>query len=132
VPIKSSLKIIVIDDQKAQRQVIKLILQQIGFKHIDTAASGADGIATMQTAQDGNEPFEFIICDYEMPEMTGIDTFNKLQEDENLKKIPFLLISGDADRSFIQTAIKTGIRHILLKPFTKQGMVNEMSKILDG
>ncbi|GEM_PF-3553439 len=131
--ISSSLRILVIDDDAEIRQTLHLILQNIGFKTIKMSPNGKDAIEYIDAQlKDGLSLPQFIMCDYDMPGMTGVSVFQSLKDrGGEAVKIPFLLISGMSDKNFILEARDIGIKYILLKPFTQQTLVKEMARILN-
>lgn len=129
--IKSNIRILIIDDESGVRQSLKMILQSLGFTNISGAVSGKEGLTHISTGIDRNEPVEYIICDYDMPKMSGVEFFEKIKQDDSTKELPFLLISGYSDQTFIIKAIEIGIKNILIKPFSKQSLISEMAKMFN-
>jgi len=130
--VSATLRILVIDDDPDVRFTIQTLLQKLGFKNIKLCASAKDSLSYIHEKLKDKLPVpEFIMCDYDMPTATGIDMFQALQKRPETAHIPFLLISGLSDKSFIIEAKNIGIKHILLKPFTQQTLVKEIARILN-
>ena len=130
--ISSNLRILLVDDDPDIRQTLKLILQKIGFKNIKMCANAPDTLKYLGEKTVAELPLpEFIMSDYDMPGGSGIDLFTSLKKNPATAAIPFLLISGVSDRSFVIEAKEIGIRFILLKPFTQQTLVKEMARMLN-
>lgn len=128
--ISSKLHILVVDDEPNFRQTVKIILTDIGFINIHAAAGAKEALMYIERSLQGGTPVDLVICDYDMPEMNGLDLFIMLEQNVETKKIKYLLTSGYAEQKFVLSAIKSGIRNILLKPFSKQGLVSELAKML--
>jgi len=124
-----NLKILVIDDLTSARKMIQNQLEEIGFRNILQAASGNEAFEIMSKAKNSGAPFEFIIADYIMDDMDGLELFHSLKTDVSLSKIPFLFITGEDDQNILNQLTKAGSKEILLKPFST-GELQEKIEIL--
>jgi len=124
---KRGIKILVVDDFPTQRKLIKRLLLDLGFENVKEAADGADALDKLHS-----EEFEFIICDWNMPKMTGIDLLRAIRADEKLCRMPFLMVTAEAKRENIIEAAKAGVSNYIAKPFTVEALQEKMRDILAG
>lgn len=129
--LKANMKILIVDDMVAMRKIIKNYLTQIGFTNISDYEDGAPAWEAVQAAATKGEPFEFIISDWNMPGMSGIDFLKKIRETENTKKIPFLMVTAEAEQANIVAAIKAGVSNYLVKPFSIASLKEKIDKIFN-
>ena len=127
--IKSDMKILVVDDMSTMRKIIKNMLGQIGLKNIHEADDGATAWPMIEEAQNASEPFEFIVSDWNMPQMTGLDLVKKIRDTENLKNLPFLMITAEAEQGNVVIAVKAGVSNFIVKPFSPQVLKEKIEKI---
>ena len=128
--ISNKIHIVVIDDQPSTLQSVKDILKDSGFKNVYPKENAKVALEFMSEHISSGEKVDLILSDYDMPNMDGTQLYTEMQNNEQLKGTPFILMSGCADQTFIVTAVKLGIKSILLKPFSKQDLINELAKIL--
>lgn len=112
---KADSKILVVDDVKNMRNLVRKSLTDLGFKTVVEAADGRDGWRHVSTSK---EKFDIVISDWNMPNFSGIDLLRKIRADESIKKTPFLLLTGESEASRVIEAIKAGIDAYMVIPFT--------------
>jgi len=129
--LKASMRIMVVDDVPTMRKMIKGHLQQVGFKNVIEAEGGEaawkmvlDGVANAQ-------PFEFIISDWDMPGMNGLELLTKIRANEPTKKLPFLMVTADAEQTTVVTAVKAGVNNFIVKPFSVATLKEKIDKIFN-
>jgi two-component system, chemotaxis family, chemotaxis protein CheY len=127
--LKANMKILVVDDMSTMRKIIKKMLNQFGFTNITEADDGAMAWPMLQEAFNGGEPFEFVISDWNMPQMSGLDLIKNIRADENLKKTPFLMVTAEAEQGNVVTAVKAGVNNFVVKPFSAEVLKEKISKI---
>ena len=86
--LKADMKILIVDDMGTMRKIIKKMLGEIGFENLDEADDGAPAWEMIQKAHDDGEPFEFIVSDWNMPNMSGLDLLKNIREDDRFKRPP--------------------------------------------
>jgi two-component system chemotaxis response regulator CheY len=128
---KPTMKILVVDDMSTMRKIIKKSLNQFGFTNISEADDGVPANKMIQDAAKTPEPFEFIISDWNMPGMTGIDLLKQVRSNEATKKLPFLMVTAESEQSNVVTAIKAGVSNYIVKPFTPDALKAKIEKILN-
>ena len=127
--LKADMKILVIDDMATMRKIIKNMLTQIGFTNITQADDGATGLPMIEDAHKAGEPYEFIVSDWNMPGMSGLDLIKHLRATEEYKKLPFLMITAEAEQGNVIIAVKAGVSNFIVKPFSAQVLKEKISKI---
>lgn len=118
------MKILVVDDFSTMRRIIKNILKQIGFLNVDEAENGEIALAKIG---DGN--YDFVISDWNMPEMTGIELLKRVRANDATKDLPFLMVTAEAKKENVVEAVKAGVNNYIVKPFTAEILQDKISKI---
>ena len=124
--IDRNMKILVVDDFSTMRRIVKNLLKELGFSKFDEADDGATAWPMIQNGQ-----YDFIVSDWNMPEMSGLDLLKNVRADEKLKSTPFLLISAEAKRSQILEAAEAGVDGYIVKPFTAATLNAKIEKIFE-
>lgn len=123
------MKTIVIDDMLTMRKIITKMLKQIGFTNIQEADDGATAWPMIESAHAAGEPYDFIISDWNMPKMTGLELLEKIRTDPRFKKMPFLMITAEAEQSNVLKVVKAGVSNFIVKPFTPETLREKIVKI---
>lgn len=118
--------ILIVDDFSTMRKIVINQLKELGFNSVDEADDGINAWPMLQTGK-----YDFIVSDWNMPQMTGIELLQKVRADSALKKIPFLLITAEAKRSQILEATELGVDGYILKPFNSAVLNEKMHKIFE-
>ncbi|MFZ4712474.1 MAG: response regulator [Bacteriovoracaceae bacterium] len=129
--LKANMKILVVDDMSTMRKIIKKSLTQFGFTNVSEADDGAPAWALLQEASKTAEPFEFVISDWNMPGMTGIDLLKNVRANETTKKLPFLMVTAEAEQANVIAAVKAGVSNYIVKPFTPDALKAKIEKIFN-
>ncbi len=117
------MKVLVVDDFATMRKIIKNVLKQINIDNILEAENGKHALGVLK-----NEPVDLIISDWIMPEMTGIEFLKACKGDETIKKIPFIMVTAEAQKDNIMEAIKSGVDNYIVKPFTPEKLREAIDK----
>lgn len=120
------IKILVVDDFSTMRRIVKNILKQLGYENIEEAEDGAQAFNKLKT---GN--FGFIISDWNMPNMDGLELLKKVRTDPELKGLPFLMVTAEAEKNKVIEAIKAGVSNYIVKPFTAEVLKEKMDRIFE-
>jgi two-component system chemotaxis response regulator CheY len=118
-------RFLVVDDFATMRRIIRNLLRQLGYTQIEEAEDGAVALRKLQTQE-----FDFIICDWNMPNMTGIELLREVRSDEALKGLPFLMVTAEAIKENIIEAVKAGVNNYIVKPFTADVLQTKIEGIL--
>lgn len=119
-----NMRVLVVDDFSTMRRIIKNILRQLGFTNIVEADDGT-------TAWDvlNKDKIEFIISDWNMPQMTGIELLRKVRASEEFGDLPFLMVTAEAQQENILEAVQAKVSNYIVKPFTAEVMKQKIDKI---
>jgi two-component system chemotaxis response regulator CheY len=121
-----NMKVLIVDDFATMRKILRNILKQIGFTDIAEADDGNTGLKALQ-----KEKFDLVLCDWNMPEMPGIDLLRAVRSDDALKDIPFVMVTAEAQKDNIVEAVKEGVSNYIIKPFTADTVIEKLKKVLD-
>ncbi len=124
MPADLNMKIMVVDDMSTMRRIVKNVLKQIGFTNIEEAENGKDAFEKIK--QGG---FGFVVSDWNMPVMTGIDLLRAIRADEALKTLPVMLVTAEAQKENIIEAVQAGVSNYIVKPFTAEQIQEKINKI---
>jgi len=124
MPADPNMKIMVVDDMSTMRRIVKNILKQIGFSNVDEAENGQEALEKLKA-----DTFGFVVSDWNMPVMTGIDMLRAIRSDEALKHIPVLMVTAEAKKENIVEAVQAGVSNYIVKPFTAESLQEKMAKI---
>lgn len=120
------MKILVVDDFSTMRRIIKNLLRDLGFTNTHEADDGNTALPQLQT---GN--FDFLVTDWNMPGMTGIELLKAVRADPNLVKLPVLMVTAESKREQIVEAAQAGVNGYVVKPFTAVTLEEKISKIFE-
>lgn len=120
----SELKILVVDDFATMRRIIKNILKQLGYKHIEEADDGATALPMLKS-----QHFDLIISDWNMPQMSGLELLKAVRSDEQIKDLPFLMVTAEAQKENVIEAVKAKVSNYIIKPFTAETLAEKINKI---
>ncbi len=120
------MKILIVDDFSTMRRIIKNLLRDLGFTNTSEAD---DGQTALPMLQQGN--FDFLITDWNMPGMEGIELLKRVRADDNLKSMPVLLVTAEAKKEQIVEAAQAGVNGYIVKPFTAGTLKEKIEKIFE-
>lgn len=120
-----NLTVLIVDDFITMRRIVRKILRDLDFEDIVEAE---DGSAAMEVLK--RTSVDLIISDWNMPKMTGLELLKQVRSTENLKDIPFLMLTAEAQKENIVEAIKAKVSNYIVKPFTAAGLQEKLAKIL--
>ncbi len=121
--------ILVVDDTRAMRQIICAMLRDEGFNKIHEVENGN---AAWKMINNSPQLCELIICDWNMPSMSGIDLLQLIRESDKHMDIPFIMVTAKDDLKHLEEAIKAGVNDYLVKPFSQLTFKNKLQKIIKG
>jgi len=124
-----SMRVLVVDDMAVMRKMVKKILKDLGFAKVDDSANGKIAFEMIKDAHATGSPFQFIVSDWNMPEMSGIELLQKIRADETFKKLPFLMVTAEGEKDNLIIAIKAGVTNFIIKPFTPDVFREKVEKI---
>ena len=124
MPADPNMKILVVDDMSTLRRIVKNILKQLGFNNLEEAENGQDALTKLHA-----DTYGFVVSDWNMPVMMGIDMLRAIRADEKLKKIPVLMVTAEAQKENLMEAVQAGVSNYVVKPFTAETMQDKINKI---
>ena len=120
------MKVLVVDDFSTMRRIVKNLLRDLGFTNIQEADDGSTALPMLQGGD-----FDFVVTDWNMPGMQGIDLLKAIRADVNLSHIPVLLITAEAKKEQIVMAAQAGVNGYIVKPFTAATLKTKLDKIFE-
>ena len=121
-----NMKILIADDFPEVTKVMRYILKNIGFRNIREVYGGKAVLRALK-----KEKYDLIFCDWSMPDMSGMEVLKKIRSDDELKDIPFIMVTAEAEKEKILAAIKAGVSNYILKPFTAKTIIETLKKVFD-
>ncbi|MBL4911018.1 MAG: chemotaxis response regulator CheY [Alteromonadaceae bacterium] len=119
-----NMKVLVVDDFSTMRRIVKNLLRDLGFTNISEADDGSTALPMLQGGD-----FDFVVTDWNMPGMQGIDLLKAIRADESLAHLPVLLITAEAKKEQIVMAAQAGVNGYIVKPFTAATLKTKLDKI---
>jgi two-component system chemotaxis response regulator CheY len=129
MPLDPTMKTLVIDDMMTMRKIISKMLKQFGFTNVFEADDGATAWPMIQEAQEKGEPFQFIVSDWNMPKMSGLDLLIKVRGTEGIKSTPFLMVTAEAEQANVIKVVQAGVSNFVKKPFKPVTLKEKIDKI---
>lgn len=122
----TKMKVLVVDDFSTMRRIVKNILRQLGFENIVEADDGETAVTKLET-----ERIDFVVSDWNMPKMSGLDLLKWVRSHEEFKDLPFLMVTAEAQKENILEAVKAQVSNYIVKPFTADVMLEKIEKIFN-
>jgi two-component system chemotaxis response regulator CheY len=122
--IDTSITVLVVDDMSTMRRILKNVLKQIGFSNLVEAENGQDALNKLKVGDIG-----LIVSDWNMPVMQGIELLRTVRADAELKHLPFLMVTAEAQKENIIEAVQAGVSNYVVKPFTAEALQGKLEKI---
>ncbi len=122
--INKNMRILVVDDFATMRRIIKNILKQLGFTNIVDADDGTTAWEVLN-----KDKIDFIISDWNMPKMSGIELLRKVRSSEEFADLPFLMVTAEGQQENVIEAVQAGVSNYIVKPFTPEVFEQKIKKI---
>ena len=119
-----NMKVLIVDDFATMRRIVRNVLKQIGFTTMIEADNGKAALKVLK-----KENIDLILCDWNMPEMPGIELLKAIRSDDELKNIPFVMVTAEAQKDNIIEAVKAGVSSYIVKPFTAETVSEKLNTI---
>ena len=119
-----NMKILVVDDFATMRRIISGSLKKIGCRNIIEAE---DGVIALEILK--KEDVELILCDWNMPNMNGLQLLKAVKGNDDLKDIPFIMVTAEGMKDNVLEAVKAGVNDYIIKPFTPEILSKKMKEI---
>lgn len=118
------MRILVTDDAASMRQIIKGILAQLGYHEVLEAADGNQALQLLRA-----EGADLLLLDWNMPRMTGIELVRAIRSDPQLKDLPIIMVTAEAEKQKVLEALKAGVNNFVVKPFTPETLKQKIAKV---
>jgi len=125
--VDATIPILIVDDYKTMIRIVRNLLRQLGFEHIDEASDGTMALAKMHTRSYG-----LVISDWNLEPMTGYDLLQEVRKDPNLASTPFILVTAESKTENIVAAKNAGVSNYIVKPFNAQTLKSKIDAVLSA
>lgn len=125
--IDTGMKVLVVDDMSTMRRIVKNVLRQIGFSDIVEAENGQDALTKLRAGG-----FGLVVSDWNMPVMQGIELLRAIRADPDLKTLPFLMVTAEAQKENLIEAVQAGVSNYVVKPFTAEVLQGKLEKVFSN
>jgi two-component system chemotaxis response regulator CheY len=122
-----NLRFLVVDDFSTMRRIIRNLLKELGFSNVEEAEDGAVALQKLKSA-----PYDFVISDWNMPNMDGLALLQNIRADQSLKTLPVLMVTAEAKKENIIAAAQAGASGYVVKPFTAATLDEKLGKIFQN
>lgn len=120
------MKFLVVDDFSTMRRIVRNLLKELGFTNVEEAEDGVNALQKLKSSD-----FDFVVTDWNMPNMTGIELLRAIRGDAALKGLPVLMITAEAKKENIIEAAQLGASGYIVKPFTAGTLGEKLTKIFE-
>ena len=120
------MKVLVVDDFSTMRRIVKNILRQLGFENILEADDGMSALDVLRS-----QTVDFIISDWNMPRLSGIELLKAVRTSEEWKALPFLMVTAEGQKENVIEAVKAKVSNYIVKPFTPDTLAEKIKKIFE-
>lgn len=124
--VDKNMKILVVDDFATMRKIIKNLLKQAGYQNIVEAEDGVVALSILKA-----QKINFIISDWNMPNMNGFEFLKAVRADSELSGLPFLMVTAEGLKENVVMAVKAGVSNYIVKPFTAEVLNQKIEKIIE-
>lgn len=125
--VDANMKFLVVDDFSTMRRIVRNLLKELGFTNIVEAEDGLDALSKLKAGD-----IQFVVSDWNMPNMTGIELLRSIRRDPALKHLPVLMVTAEAKKENIIEAAQAGASGYIVKPFTAATMDEKLKKIFQN
>jgi two-component system chemotaxis response regulator CheY len=123
---EKNIKILVVDDFPTMRRIVRNLLKELGYSNVDEAEDGAAGLARLKSGG-----FDFVISDWNMPNLDGLAMLKAIRADATLSSLPVLMVTAESKKENIIAAAQAGASGYVVKPFTAATLDEKLNKILE-
>lgn len=119
--VNNNFKFLVVDDSSLHRVSVIQMLRILGFNNVEQAVDGVDAYQKMRT-----DHFDFLITDWNMPKLNGLELIDVMQNDKNMKHIHVIMMTNRGDKDDIREAVRSNVKHYILKPVTPEALESKI------
>ncbi|SFT56505.1 chemotaxis response regulator CheY [Halomonas saccharevitans] len=121
-----NMSILVVDDFPTMRRIVRSLLKELGFTNVEEAEDGQDALNKLKAGG-----FEFVVSDWNMPNLDGLEMLKQIRADDDLKELPVLMVTAEAKKENIIAAAQAGANGYVVKPFTSATLEEKLNKIFE-
>jgi two-component system, chemotaxis family, chemotaxis protein CheY len=121
-----NMRFLVVDDFNTMRRIVRNLLKELGFNNVEEAEDGVDALTKLRAGG-----FDFVISDWNMPNMDGLELLQTIRADGTLGKLPVLMVTAEAKKENIIAAAQAGASGYVVKPFTAATLEEKLGKIFE-
>ena len=125
VAVDMNMQILIVDDYNTMLKILENLLKQLGFRNVDSAMDGAEALNKLNSSK-----FDFVISDWNMEPMTGIELLREVRANEKLKHLPFIMVTAESKTENVVAAQKAGVSNYIVKPFNAETLKGKMASVI--
>jgi two-component system chemotaxis response regulator CheY len=125
--VDNNMRVLIVDDYKTMLRIMRNLLKQLSFENVEEAI---DGTAALEKLREFNGEFGLVISDWNMEPMTGIQLLRELRGDDELKQIPFIMVTAESRSENVIAAKEAGVSNYIVKPFNAETLKSKMENVL--
>lgn len=126
----SDQRALIVDDNMMMTTMTQDMLKKLGFKEVDVARSGSEGLARIQEAKDEGATYDVVFLDWHMPDMSGYEVLRQCREDRALHKMAIIMVTAENQKRSISEAMKTGATAYTIKPASREDLENAVDTVM--
>lgn len=123
---ENTTKVLIVDDMLTMRKIVQKAFRDLGFTDL---AEASDGVKAWEAVSGSPQPFGLIISDWNMPNATGLDLLKRVRSDSRFKNTPFVLLTAESEAAQVAEAVKAGVDHYIVKPFTADILKKRLEEV---
>jgi two-component system, chemotaxis family, chemotaxis protein CheY len=120
------MSILVVDDFPTMRRIVRSLLKELGFTNVEEAEDGQEALGKLKGGD-----FEFVVSDWNMPNLDGLEMLKQIRADDAMKVLPVLMVTAEAKKENIVAAAQAGANGYIVKPFTAATLEEKLNKIFE-
>ncbi|GHB10197.1 chemotaxis response regulator CheY [Salinicola rhizosphaerae] len=121
-----NMRILVVDDFPTMRRIVRSLLKELGFENVEEAEDGQEALTKLRAGG-----FEFVVSDWNMPNLDGLEMLKEIRQDSALSSLPVLMVTAEAKKENIIAAAQAGANGYVVKPFTAATLEEKLNKIFE-
>jgi two-component system chemotaxis response regulator CheY len=127
-----NLRILIVDDSQESLDLISNFLKSLGFGSFYTALDAVKAQQMLVRNLANQMEIDLVLVDWNMPKVTGFDFLKRIRANIDLKELPFIMVTADSDPEHVKLAIEAGVNNYIVKPFTKEGLLDKIKQTMRG
>lgn len=124
--VDKNIAFLVVDDFPTMRRIVRSLLKELGFGNVEEAEDGQEALTKLKGGG-----FDFVVADWNMPNLDGMEMLKQIRADPDLSKLPVLMVTAEAKKENIIAAAQAGASGYVVKPFTAATLDEKLNKIFE-